>query len=235
MNIPLDAKSLQADSSILKVMVGSHAHGLAGPESDKDFRRVFAMPTAELFRVGFKYQGARMTKEGEDETAWEVGHFLHLALQGHPLALETLLAPVVTMNEWGAELRRLFPHLWSAREAYESFINYCENQRKKMLEKKDGRPAKYAAAYVRVLFNLCELLEQGTFTVRIADTPLGDTVRKIKAGDYRVGEVVDLGEYWTEEAARRLRACSQRSRPDLADAFLITLRTAFLCPHSGDQ
>ena len=223
-----DRPSSPSDSSILKVLVGSHAHGLAGPESDKDYRSVFVLPTNEMFRVGFKYQGTRMMKEEEDETAWEIGHFLFLARQGHPLVLETLVAPVVVMDDWGAELRHLFPHLWSARNAYDSFINYCENQRKKMLEKKDGRPAKYAAAYVRVLFNLCELLERGTFSIRITETPVGEAVRKIKDGDYRVGEVIDLGEYWAGEATRRLTACRHQGRPDLADDFLIKLRTAFL-------
>lgn len=218
----------QPGSSILKVLVGSHAHGLADPESDEDFRSVFVIPTTDIFRVGFKYQGTRMMKEGEDETAWEVGHFLFLALQGHPLVLETLLAPVVVMDVWGAELRQLFPHLWSARNVYDSFMNYCENQRKKMLEKKDGRPAKYAATYLRVLFNLCELLERGTFTIRIAETPIGDSVRKIKQGDYRLGEVIDMGEYWTGEATRRLITCRRQSRPDLADDFLIMLRTAYV-------
>ncbi|QOJ35909.1 MAG: nucleotidyltransferase domain-containing protein [Nitrospira sp.] len=216
------------ETCILKVVVGSQAHGLAGPESDQDFRSVFVLPTAEFFRVGFKYQGTRMVKEAEDETAWEVGHFLQLALQSHPLILETLVAPVIAMDDWGAELRWLFPHLWSAQRAYEAFLNYCENQRRKLLEKKDDRPAKYAAAYVRVLFNLCELLERGTFSIRIAETPLGDTVRRIKEGRYRLGEVIELGEYWTEEAARRLRTCHHQAKPESADAFLIKLRTAFL-------
>lgn len=218
----------QTDSCIVKVLVGSHAHGLAGPQSDQDFRSVFVLPTTDMFRVGFKYHGTRMLKEEQDETAWEAGHFLFLALQGHPLALETFMAPVVAMDEWGAELRHLFPHLWSARNVYDSFMNYCENQRRKMLEKKDGRPAKYAAAYLRILFNLCELLEAGTFTIRIVDTSIGDAVRKIKEGDYRTGEVIDLGEYWASEATRRLSACAQQGRPDLADEFLIRLRTAFL-------
>lgn len=223
-----DAGSSPTDCCILKVLVGSHAHGLAGPESDRDFRSVFVLPTAELFRVGFKYQGTRMVKEAEDETSWEVGHFLQLALQGHPLILETLVAPVVAMDEWGAKLRQLFPHLWSAQSAYDSFINYCDNQRKKLLERKDDRPAKYAAAYLRVLFNLCELLERGTFTIRIAETPMGETVCRIKDGHYRLGEVIDSGEYWREEATRRLNASTQRSNPNLADTFLLELRTAFL-------
>lgn len=216
------------DTSILKVVVGSHAHGLARPDSDKDFRSVFVLPTADLFRVGFKYGGTRMMKEEEDETAWEIGHFLQLALQGHPLVLETLVAPVVTMDDWGAELRQLFPRLWSAQAAYDAFLNYCDNQRKKMLEKKDGRPEKYAAAYVRVLFNLCELLERGTFSIRISETPVGEAVLNIKAGHYRPGEVIDMGEHWREEAARRLRACAQQAHPEIANAFLLRIRKAFL-------
>ncbi len=216
------------DTCILKVVVGSHAHGLARPDSDKDFRSVFVLPTAELLRIGFKYQGTRMMKEEDDETAWEIGHFLQLALQGHPLVLETLVAPVVTMNEWGSELRQLFPRLWSAQAAYDAFLNYCDNQRKKMLEKKDGRPEKYAAAYVRVLFNLCELLERGTFSIRISETPVGEAVLKIKAGHFRPGEVIDMGEHWRAEAVRRLHTCSQQAHPETADAFLLRIRKAFL-------
>ena len=227
------APSSAATFCILKVLVGSHAHGLAGPDSDRDFRSIFVMPTSEMFRVGFKYHGSKVLKEQVDETSWEVGHFLELALGGHPLALETLLAPIVEMDDWGAELRRLGPQLWSARNAYASFTNYGDNQRKKMLDKKDSRPAKYATAYLRVLFNLCELLEKGTFEVRIADSPIGETLRRIKKGDYRLGEVIDLGELWKEEAARRLRICTQEARPEVADAFLIKLRTAFLVSDPG--
>jgi predicted nucleotidyltransferase len=216
------------DRIILRALVGSHAHGLAGPVSDKDFRSVFVIPTAELFRLGFRYQGTRMIMEQADETSWEIGQFLNLAVQCHPLVLETFVAPVETENEWGTGLRTLFPCVWSAQEAYDSFMKYCDNQRKKMLERKDGRPEKYAASYLRVLFNLCELLERETFNIRIADSPIGDTVRKIKAGGYRPGEVIDLGEYWMEEASRRLPRCSHRADPETVDQFLINLRRGFL-------
>jgi predicted nucleotidyltransferase len=216
------------DHMILKVLVGSHAHGLAGPDSDKDFRSVFVMPTADLFRLGFKYHGTRMMKEEGDETAWEVGHFLHLAVQCHPLVLETLVAPVEVMDAWGEQLRKLFPSVWSAKIAYEAFLRYADNQRKKMLEKKDGRPSKYAATYVRILFYLCELLERGTFTLHIAGSPIGGIIRQIKEGSYRAGEVIDLGEYWAAEAARRLSSCSHEANRGAVDDFLISLRKSFL-------
>lgn len=219
---------MEQDRTILKVLIGSQAHGLAGPESDADYRSVYVMPTANLFRVGFRYQGTRMTKETADETAWEIGLFLSLALECYPLVLETFLAPVVSADEWGRELRDLFPSVWSARQAYEAFMTYAANQRKKFLDKKDGRPAKYAAAYVRVLYNLCELLDRGTFTVRIAETEVGADLARLKAGQVRPGEVIDMGEHWAGVATQRLAACTHRAVPAAVDAFALRIRKAFL-------
>lgn len=219
---------MEQDRTILKVLIGSQAHGLAGPESDADYRSVYVMPTADLFRVGFRYQGTRMTKETADETAWEIGLFLSLALECYPLVLETFLAPVVSADEWGRELRDLFPSVWSARQAYEAFMTYAANQRKKFLDKKDGRPAKYAAAYVRVLYNLCELLDRGTFTVRIAETEVGADLARLKAGQVRPGEVIDMGEHWAGVATQRLAACTHRAVPAAVDAFALRIRKAFL-------
>ena len=131
--------------TILRVLVGSQAHGLATAESDQDFRRVYVMPTEQMFHLGFKYPATQWTKAEGDETAWEVGQFLMLATQCHPHTLETLLAPVVTADQWGHQLRSLFPAIWSPDQAFAAFTNYARNQRTKLLDQKDGRPAKYAA------------------------------------------------------------------------------------------
>ena len=214
--------------TILKVLVGSHAHGLASQESDQDFRSVYVIPTEEMFRLDFKYPSTSWTKEGGDEASWEVGQFLSLAIQSHPLILETFLAPVLAVDQWGEELRGLFPAVWSPQKAYQAFSGYANNQRTKFLEKKDGRPAKYAAAYIRVLGNLCELLETGTFTIRICDTSLGPTVARMKEGNYRVGEVIDLGEDLIQKAGRHVTSCQDRFDVGAIDQFLTRLRKAFL-------
>ncbi len=216
--------------TILKVLVGSHAHGLASGESDRDYRLVQVMPTGDMFHLGFKFPSSQWTKGESDETAWEIGHFLLMGTQGHPLILETLLAPVITADQWGEELRKLFPALWSPHKAFEAFTNYANNQRAKLLDKKDGRPEKYAAAYIRVLHNLCDLLESGTFHIRIADTPAGERLARIKKGDYRLGEVMDWGEELTEQA-RFLRAgCPDQSDGERVDTYLVAIRRAFLTP-----
>jgi len=221
-------KDMDAPHIILKVLVGSQAHGLAGPESDADYRSVFVIRTEEMFRIGFKQQGTRMEKGQADETSWEIGLFLSLATEGHPLILETFLAPVITVDKWGTELRSLLPAVWTPRIAHTAFVVYALNQRKKFLEKKDARPAKYAAAYLRVLYNLCELLQTGTFTIRIGETPIGPTIARIKDGTIRTGEVIDLGEEWILEASRCVANCRHLPDLDRVNEFLVRLRKAFL-------
>ena len=216
--------------TILKVLVGSHAHGLASEESDRDYRRVYVIPTEDMFQLGFKYPGTQWTKSDGDETAWEIGQFLLLATQGHPLILETLLAPVITADTWGEQLRVLLPAMWSPQKAFEAFTNYANNQRTKFLDKKDGRPAKYAAAYIRVLYNLCELLASGSFQIRVADSPAGERLAHIKNGQYRLGEVMDWGEELTQRAQQLTAACRNESDLPRINAFLVAIRRAFLTP-----
>lgn len=226
----MNAQADEHTHTILKVLVGSHAHGLASEESDRDYRRVYVIPTKDMFHLGFKYSGTQWTKGDGDETAWEIGQFLLLATQSHPLVLETLLAPVITIDPWGEQLRRLLPALWSPQKAFEAFTNYAHNQRTKLLEKKDGRPEKYAAAYIRVLYNLCELLTTGSFHIRVADTPAGARLARIKDGQYRLGEVIDWGEELTQQAQQLRTTCRDESDPGRIDDFLVSIRRAFLPP-----
>lgn len=226
----MDSHTPDRTHTILKVLVGSHAHGLASDESDRDFRRIFVIPTEKMFQLGFKYSGTQWTKGDGDETAWEIGQFLLLGTQGHPLILETLVAPVITADAWGEQLRLLLPALWSPQKAFEAFTNYANNQRTKLLDKKDGRPAKYAAAYIRVLYNLCELLKAGSFHIRIAETSAGERLSRIKKGKYRLGEVMDWGEELTQQAQQLIAACRDESDLPRINDFLVAIRRASLAP-----
>ena len=214
--------------TILKVLVGSHAHGLSTQESDKDYRSVFVIPTVDMFKLGFKQPSTQWIKGQTDETGWEVGAFLTLATQSHPLVLETFLAPVEQADAWGKRLRSLFSDVWSSEKAFEAFVNYANNQRQKFLEKKDGRQEKYAAAYVRVLQNLCELLEMGTFTIHIAHTELGKKIFSIKQGKYRTGEVIDIGETLLLRAQQLRATSSHTENLTHINSFLIDIRREFL-------
>lgn len=215
------------NTNILKVLVGSRAHGLAKPESDFDYRGVFVTPTSDLLKLGGQKNRTTNWIEGEvDDTAWEIGHFLHLATKCNPTILEAFLAPVVgEVSEEGQALRALFHRVWNSADVMNAFIGYGLNQRKKFLENKDGRACKYAAAYLRSLYNAHELLTTGTFTVEIALTPIGEKVRDYKEGRLEVGEVISTCFIW-ERSVREAYAMNPDKKTDLeaVNKFLLDIR-----------
>ena len=74
----------------------------------------------------------------------------------------------------------------------------------------------------------CELLETETFTIRIRDTPIGDTIAKIKGGEYRIGKVIDQGEELIQKATHHLVKCSHIPNWEAVDEFIIRVRKSFL-------
>lgn len=211
--------------TILKVLVGSQAHGLATPESDFDYRGVFVVPTTEILSLGKTKQQTSWIEGKDDDTSWELGHFLHLATKCNPTILETFISPIVETTEDGDALRELFNDVWNSADVANAFIGYGLNQRKKFLDEKDGRPNKFAAAYIRSLYNGWELLSTGTFNVRIADTPIGETVRRFKMGEYEIGEVIDI----CVKLEKKVRAAYEANPDKKTDvekinAFLLDMR-----------
>jgi hypothetical protein len=182
---------------ILKVLVGSRAHGLHTEESDYDYRGVYVEPTQKILSLGYKYKGSSWFEGKEDQTMYEIGHFLHLALKCNPSILEVFMAPRIgRRNElYGEELRRdfdfgsklldLFPYVWNPQDAFNAFVGYGLNQRKKMLDKRLGRERKYAVAYLRTLWNLYDLLVTGKFSLEITDKDFKKELQDLKYGSGR--------------------------------------------------
>lgn len=191
---------------ILKVLVGSHAHGLADKESDRDYRGVYVLPTSKILSLGYRYKANDWVEGDEDNTAYEVGHFLMLATKCNPTTLEVFKAPIIYATEEGERLRYLFKHAWNAHDSFNAFIGYGLNQRKKFLDKKDRRPNKFACAYIRTLANLIELLTTGDFSVEIKEQKFKDDLLRYKKGDYKTGEVIDHAETLTAVAIHALNA-----------------------------
>jgi len=228
---------------ILKVIVGSQAHGLATPKSDFDYRGVFVVPTKEILSLGGSTKQTSWIEGTDDDTSWEIGHFLHLATHCNPTILETFLAPLEP--EWanagglenvtlGIELRKLFPHIWNSTGVMNAFIGYGLNQRKKFFDDKDKRASKYAVAYLRTLYQAWELLSTGTFTTRIIDTEIGETLKKWKSMasseilTNHAGEVIDKSLYW-EKKVREVYAKNPDKKTNIepVNDFLLKVRKEF--------
>lgn len=214
---------------ILKVVVGSHAHGLVTPTSDIDYRGVFVNPTEEILKIGGDKRKTNWHEGEDDSTSWEIEHFLSLSVRSNPTILETYLTPIVEdCDDWGMELGDLFSCVWSSKYVKDAFIGYGLNQRKKFLDNKDSRANKYAAAYLRTLYNGYELLTTGTFTVRIIDTEVGFWVKKWKEGDFGIGEVMEICSYWQKKLENAYTTGTEKNADiDSVNNFLLRIRKNF--------
>lgn len=192
-------KDTKGNEVLFKVVVGSQAHCLATPKSDWDYRGVFVTPTRDIISIGKHNDQTSWIEGKEDDASWEVGKFLNLATKCNPTILEAFLAPQVEHSMFGDKVRDLFSNVWNSKDVMNSFIGYGLNQRKKFLDDKDNRKDKYATAYLRTLYNAQELLLTGTFSVDMRPTEIFDTLKRFKAGDYEIGEVIDLCFKWEKK------------------------------------
>jgi len=217
------------NQNILKVLVGSVAHGLSQGESDKDWRGVFVTSTHRLLKLKPDKKQTKWFEGDTDSTYYEIWKFLVLATRCLPTMLEVFFAPVVFENDYGARLRALFDYVWSPAAVRDSFIGYGRNQQKKFLENKDGRANKYAAAHLRVLYNGYQLLSTGKkFDVNLTGSPVYEKVKRFKQGDYTVGEVVQECWEWEQKLLEAFQQCpGKKTNFKMVDNFLLEVRKDF--------
>jgi len=214
--------------------VGSHAHGLATPESDYDYRGVFVVPTREILSLGSRIKNTNWIEGNVDDTSWEVGHFLNLAVHCNPTILEVFAAPKTPKDcdpYWGDQLAELFDYLWNPNDVKNAFMGYSHNQQKKFLDGKDAKSAKFACAYLRVLVQADFLLTYQKMLVDFRDTPVYNTLVRWKAWkqeDIDYGEVMSICKYWEGKVLEAYDRCKSHT-PDInkVNDYLLRVRQRF--------
>lgn len=220
---------------ILKVLVGSQSHGLASKDSDYDYRGVYVEPTTKILSIGFKYKGSDWFEGKEDQTTYEIGHFLHLATKCNPSILEVFKAPIYVLDKdiggvtdiWGLELRELFDYVWNPHDAFNAFVGYSLNQRKKMLDKKDNRQNKFAVAYLRTLWNLNELLETKDFSLEVKDEQFKNQLIRVRKDKWNFGQIINRAEELVCKAEKLRDVCYQKPNLDKVNKYLYKIRREF--------
>lgn len=215
---------------LLKVLVGSRAHGLADEQSDWDYRSVHVVPTSELLQLGVKV-GAHTWNEGPDQdvVSYEIGHFLFLATKSNPSILEMFKAPMLgeAATQEALDMLNLFPLVWSSKGVYDSHRGYGYNQRKKLLDDPRGaRSGKYASAWLRTLYNATCLLRTGDFHLSVKDTIIEFTLRRWRAeGIKDPGEVISICLDWEERLTEAYESNPNKvSDVDAINAYLLRIR-----------
>jgi predicted nucleotidyltransferase len=166
----VDDLSLVRDHTVLSVVVGSRAYGLATEASDVDRRGVFVAPTPLFW--GFGKPPTHVDGPDAERFSWELERFLGLALEANPTVLECLWSPLVEqVTEQGEELLALRGAFLS-RHAHRTFLRYAESQFRKLtgdLRTRAEPRWKHVMHLLRLLISGRHLLEHGEPLVDVAD------------------------------------------------------------------
>ena len=223
--------SFEESTCILKVLVGSRAHGLARPDSDYDYRSVYVVPTREILSLNSKHKSTQWIEaykekeEKDDSTGWEIGHFLSLATHCNPTILEVFAAPIIHSTPEGEELRALFDSVWNPQGVRDAFIGYGLNQRKKFLENKGKNSSKFAVAYLRTLYQAYVLLCDKRLKVSFENTPtLLRLLQGYRDGDFSPGLILDRCLFWQKEVEKAFETCKHEPNLTKVNQFLLKIR-----------
>lgn len=203
----------------LKVLVGSQAYGIAGPDSDHDYAGFFCHPTEELWRVDVAAPETRQFSK--DFTVHEVGKLFRLLASGNPTANETLWAPVVESTPIG-ELVRGIRTAFLSRRAIGAYFGYAHQQRHKidlrvmsgetMDANHHARSWKNAAHVLRLCIAGRVLLESGEVMVHVGDH--APKIIAIRRGEVAAAEALRLLD---EELAALESATGTTKLPEQPD------------------
>ncbi|NQX29683.1 nucleotidyltransferase domain-containing protein [Microbacteriaceae bacterium VKM Ac-2854] len=145
---------------ILSGVVGSTAHGLAGPQSDLDRAGVFLIPTRHL--LGFDRPAETVVTTDPDASFHELEKFLRLALKANPSVLELLWLPEHdARTPLGDELVGLRDSLLSERAVRAAFLGYADAQQLKLLHRQQGDAGPMTGRALKHARHILRLLEQG--------------------------------------------------------------------------
>ncbi|GAA2385441.1 nucleotidyltransferase [Catellatospora methionotrophica] len=216
---------LVTEHSILSVVVGSRAYGLAGPASDTDRRGVFAAPTRLFW--GLDKPPTHVDGPAEEQFSWEVERLCTLALTANPTVLECLWSPLVELcTPTGERLLGVRGAFLSSRAA-ETYGRYAADQFAKLRahrERTGDVRWKQAMHMLRLLRAGAHVLRTGEVLVDVSDER--ELLLSVKRGEVPFAEVAALAEARSADLAKAAADTALPAEPDRAtvDDFLMGVR-----------
>jgi hypothetical protein len=113
---------------VVRAVAGSHLYGLAGPESDRDERGLFALPPAAY--AGLEAPPEHLQDERGDEVWLALRKFFGLLLRANPNAIELLYTPADCILERTAAFDRIVAarDLFLSKRWFDSHVGYAKTQ-----------------------------------------------------------------------------------------------------------
>ncbi|MEV4705184.1 DNA polymerase beta superfamily protein [Actinoplanes sp. NPDC049316] len=204
--------------TILAVVVGSRAYGLAGPGSDHDRRGVYAAPTRAFWHLD--KPPTHLDGPREEQFSWEIERFCTLALQANPTVLEVLWSPLIEHVTDDGRALLAARDAFLSRHVAHTYGAYARDQLKRVAARRDATGEtnhKQAMHMIRLLYAGAHVLRTGQVLVDVSH--LRDRLLMIKTGGVPWESVLSwtgdlLADLADAQAATTLPAEPDRARID---------------------
>lgn len=172
---------------ITKVLVGSRLHGLHTQTSDYDYRGIHIHSLKDFLSPFKKLKNTTWIEGDEDNTSYELADFCKGATKGNATILEVLFSnKIMETSPVANEMR----YNWKKFIDTQHFINasrgYAHNQWNKFYNfesagvKGQERTAKFAVAFLRVMWQCEQFLLTGEFECDLKRCDMFPLLKEIK-------------------------------------------------------
>jgi predicted nucleotidyltransferase len=215
--------------TIIKILAGSHIHGLNVETSDRDEEAVVIEPMSEAFCLQKPFEELIRESPEADVKYVSLRKWCQLALKGNPNFLLPLFAPhssILRMDARGSQLRDM-KEAFISKQAIKSHLGYMQGQRERMLrQSNDGRgkprlelvekfgyDTKFAMHLLRLAWQGRELALTGSIVL-----PLPELIRQqlldVRHGKMSLEGVLRQAQSWEEDMKIAFDTCTLPEQPD---------------------
>lgn len=121
---------------------GSHANGLARPDSDIDIRGVYLDPTRQILSLHRGADTIEATEDVIDIQLYELGKLLGMLLKHNGNIVRLLLSPIVLYEDLDIPWREL-ARRFLTKKLRHYYRGYAQAQRKRAMSERGGRALVY--------------------------------------------------------------------------------------------
>ncbi len=172
---------------ITKVLVGSRLHGLNTPTSDFDYRGIHMHELYDKLSPFKTLKNTTWIEGDEDNTSYELADFCKQAVHGNATILEVFFSDqIIETSRVADEMRANWTKFIDTRRFIAASRGYAHNQWNKFYNFEDAgvngqqRTAKFAVAFLRVMWQCEQFLLTGEFKCNITESDLYPLLKKIK-------------------------------------------------------
>ncbi|NDC95914.1 hypothetical protein EB077_11465, partial [bacterium] len=172
---------------LTKVLVGSRLHGLHTETSDYDYRGIHIHPLVEVLSPFGKIKNTSWIEGDEDNTSYELADFCKNATKGNATILEVFFSDqIIETTPIIDEMRANWTKFMDTHNFINASRGYAHNQWNKFYNfESQGvngqeRTAKFAVAFLRVMWQCEQFLLTGDFKCNIEESDLFPLLKEIK-------------------------------------------------------